>query len=602
MTRRAFRWLVALLLVSAAIATWYEKLRMPFFPRDVVSVALAALMSFVVGRSLRQFQNVHEGSPRYSSGWVTPISAATTFLLSAWLITSGADHVFSQRLLIRGHKPIAGPPAVRVGLALSGGGHRAALLHAGALFELEKLGVKVTNLSVVSGGSLIGAFYAFGGTPTTFLAAETAGQLSVRREAGHIESLLDFVRHGTTRGTTSIHSRVLDQRLLPVGTLREWAEYPGSLRLMIGATDLITGDLIGILPQGVLRCPIKTLQGRVAAALRPTAVRLATSQFLLPYLVGLNRHTRVSDLLAASSAIPGVFPAVAFQRESELERLQLVDGGVTDNTGLRLLLEADFQARRAANTSGTLDTSGDERRERLAAYEQLRYDALRDWAMDLIIASDGGFAFLRSTPPDVLEELGRSLSIMQANSNAAGLDRPDILSRYSGRVVLLTPDLLMPKVLGDSFLSRQSIKQQMAFTYQPTATNVANEMIPFASLTDPERLAIAEILPNKRRTEALSLLTEARSSGFDYAKRISPFSRTPGPGFAVFELVANDLASCLRTFTRVSTVTDRIDARDAHRLFRLGRYLVQLRRREIAAGLKNHSVNASSPNGELKEK
>lgn len=50
----------------------------------------------------------------------------------------------------------------RIGLALSGGGYRAAAYHIGALRALHKLGVldKVDVISSVSGGSIIAASYA----------------------------------------------------------------------------------------------------------------------------------------------------------------------------------------------------------------------------------------------------------------------------------------------------------------------------------------------------------------------------------------------------------------------------------------------------------
>ena len=50
----------------------------------------------------------------------------------------------------------------KIGLALSGGGYRAAAYHIGALRALHKLGVldKVDVISSVSGGSIIAACYA----------------------------------------------------------------------------------------------------------------------------------------------------------------------------------------------------------------------------------------------------------------------------------------------------------------------------------------------------------------------------------------------------------------------------------------------------------
>ena len=51
---------------------------------------------------------------------------------------------------------------MKIGLALSGGGYRAAAYHMGTLNALNKLGIlsKVDVISSVSGGSIIAAYYA----------------------------------------------------------------------------------------------------------------------------------------------------------------------------------------------------------------------------------------------------------------------------------------------------------------------------------------------------------------------------------------------------------------------------------------------------------
>jgi hypothetical protein len=56
----------------------------------------------------------------------------------------------------------------RVAVALSGGGYRAAMVHAGLLSALDRAGVPVHYLSTVSGGSIVGAAYALGWSPEEF--------------------------------------------------------------------------------------------------------------------------------------------------------------------------------------------------------------------------------------------------------------------------------------------------------------------------------------------------------------------------------------------------------------------------------------------------
>lgn len=108
--------------------------------------------------------------------------------LSCWIVLSGLDVVFEARHLpLRGN--IAAPSAMRpehaglrVAVALSGGGYRAALVHAGVLDELSRLGVPVTNLSSVSGGSIIAAFVSRGGDPEDFVGAVREGRFRFKRE------------------------------------------------------------------------------------------------------------------------------------------------------------------------------------------------------------------------------------------------------------------------------------------------------------------------------------------------------------------------------------------------------------------------------------
>src|SRR5437870_13835824 len=52
-------------------------------------------------------------------------------------------------------------PAAKLGLALSGGGHRAAFFHIGVLARLAELGLRrpIQVISTVSGGSIVGALY-----------------------------------------------------------------------------------------------------------------------------------------------------------------------------------------------------------------------------------------------------------------------------------------------------------------------------------------------------------------------------------------------------------------------------------------------------------
>jgi hypothetical protein len=57
-----------------------------------------------------------------------------------------------------------------VAVTLSGGGYRAAVVHAGILSGLDRAGVPINYLSTVSGGSIVGGAYALGWSPEDFCA------------------------------------------------------------------------------------------------------------------------------------------------------------------------------------------------------------------------------------------------------------------------------------------------------------------------------------------------------------------------------------------------------------------------------------------------
>jgi len=76
---------------------------------------------------------------------------------------------------------------LRIGLALSGGGYRAAVFHSGVLQALESYGIRVSHLSTVSGGSIIGAYYAVGGEPARFVEAVAKDYFNLRGQLVPVE-------------------------------------------------------------------------------------------------------------------------------------------------------------------------------------------------------------------------------------------------------------------------------------------------------------------------------------------------------------------------------------------------------------------------------
>jgi predicted acylesterase/phospholipase RssA len=96
----------------------------------------------------------------------------------------------------------SGTAEQRLGLALSGGGHRAAFFHVGVLARLSELGLlrRVRVLSTVSGGSIVGALYyllvknLLETVPDAEITDEHYRELVRKVEARYVEGVADTVR------------------------------------------------------------------------------------------------------------------------------------------------------------------------------------------------------------------------------------------------------------------------------------------------------------------------------------------------------------------------------------------------------------------------
>lgn len=220
-----------------------------------------------------------------------------------------------------------------VGLALSGGGFRAALFHVGALLRLNELGLlpRLSEVSSVSGGSITAAVLARAWPRLQF------DQSGVARAFGSevLEPLRRFC------------GRTHDLRALLMGLALPWKS---PVRRLAEAYDrwLFQGATLQDLPaddQG----PRFTIY---ATSLDTGASVRFSRPYLGDYHLGLVREPRLPLALAvaASSAFPPFFaplqlplPAEAWERMPgadlygeawRRERLWLGDGGIYDNLGL----------------------------------------------------------------------------------------------------------------------------------------------------------------------------------------------------------------------------------------------------------------------------
>jgi NTE family protein len=227
----------------------------------------------------------------------------------------------------------------RIGLALSGGGFRAASFHLGVFRKLRDLNLldAVDVLSCVSGGSIAGGFLAAGW-----------------REKGTLDALDDYLRTRSI-AVSSVLGGLLDpfetrtdklaesydRDLFKGKTLDDLAAGP---RVYLNATNLATGNLFFFVAGGKRASEM----GDHEIGHQPAG------------------SFRLSRAVAASSSFPPVFPPLRlthgeFPATRTVEYVTLTDGGVYDNLGINPLFvesnEVDYMIVSDAGSPFTVDAT-----------------------------------------------------------------------------------------------------------------------------------------------------------------------------------------------------------------------------------------------------
>lgn len=252
----------------------------------------------------------------------------------------------------------------RIGLALSGGGYRAAAFHLGTLRKLHELGrlAEVDVLSTISGGSITGAAYCLHDGP--FDAFYDQLQAALGRD--------NVIRRVLTSGSCVRFAVFVLALLLPaVGLLfTRWAPAaPLPLLLLFGLLARYQFRLLPVSDEVERAYEAFFFRGRRLAHLpaRPLlAVGASNLQTGRPFTfsrdwMGDSTYTYaarparfvaagfpVARAVAASSCVPFAFTPVRlarffYQRPTDADRPdvqpQLIDGGVYDNQGLHKLTQ-----------------------------------------------------------------------------------------------------------------------------------------------------------------------------------------------------------------------------------------------------------------------
>ena len=494
--------------------------------------------------------------------------------LLCWLVLGSLDQLFESTPVPRRGMKIEARQEykdLRVGLALSGGGYRAALVHAGVLDILARRGVPVTNLSTVSGGSIIGSFIASGGNPRDFEEAVAGGRFRLSRD------MLDFqnaarilastplpVLHVSfwpfeTFTTRSVQANLVDRVLLN-GVNASGMEIGGAPLIMVCMTDLTYALAVGAMPDGLL------LAG-------PTQKRFFKEGEALQ-LEGLNR---LADRVAVSGGFPGVFPALKARAtlvtfpwsipgkdRSETLSLTLADGGIRDNLGLTLLDAANDQARNPPDTAK--DWKG--------------YTPDPKWKVDLMVISDGGKFLEATNASGLFSEIMRAIDISGLET---GVERPIQLSDKLPKTMLsplsifaLSPDSIL---LGTKY---DELKNSLFSYFSPTVYN------------DELLSAIISLLPNQdlAQTRLRQYLAARTSNRVNLTEvRESCVGKEPAPAvwecawWGLVSTVGDDMWRTMTTFAKAATLEDLFSAEDTAAIFRFGQYMTLLKWPEIEEGL-----------------
>ncbi len=228
-------------------------------------------------------------------------------------------------------------PASGIALCLSGGGYRAAIFHLGAMRWLNQCELipKLTMVSCVSGGSILGAHLVFRLNPWP------AGPLSDGDwESQVVEPFRKFIHHDIR--TMSLLSRFLPWNWLNPSAAAESLQEKYAQYLFEGKDPKLAG--IGEVPKFVF-CSTDMSFG-----VNWESTKDRIGDFQAGYVSPPPDHWTLSRAVAASSCFPPVFAplntrllATAFKNgnysgaDKDLlrQQIRLTDGGVYDNLGLQ---------------------------------------------------------------------------------------------------------------------------------------------------------------------------------------------------------------------------------------------------------------------------
>jgi predicted acylesterase/phospholipase RssA len=292
-------------------------------------VGLNAVPCFLMGR-IAWYQRSKDLLPWLTIGFslgLAPVLLAWGIATWAWSYMKPEPN-FEFLAGTSYHSPeIQGPRERPLAVALSGGGYRAAVIHAGLLSSMKAHNIKPDILTTVSGGSIIGAAYAVGIAPEEFATA------------------LEHDKPGLENDIWRIHSvvlPVLGSFVSFIGLDWQWPNFTTTFRDHLnryyfhGKTLAVLHDHPVFIANVTDIDPARLNAREVLYKARAARTKLGETS--------LDQRTSVADVVAASGAFPGPFPPMKIKwaphdPPKDLNSPLVItrkfsDGGIVENLGV----------------------------------------------------------------------------------------------------------------------------------------------------------------------------------------------------------------------------------------------------------------------------
>lgn len=548
----ALKWLAARaasVLLIGVLPAWLLWAGSYSSSRDVTGIVLWTALVLYVLRRIRKTPAERSVAGTIKAGF--RMRVIFIWLVGGWVTLSALDRIFQEPPVRRSGNVVA-PAGMRtdlagkrISLALSGGGYRAALLHAGVIMELSEQGVPITNIGSVSGGSIIGSFVASGGDPTDFAEAVGAGRFRLKRELTSAFALPRWLFPFGSYSRRDVQAAMLRRVLLPAEPSSR-----GGPDLIVATTDLAHVSSVGVMRDGYLFAG-------------PT-----TSRFLRKDLaISMEDLGDLADIVAISGAFPGAFPpkrvSARFTRDpveittsSDVAELDLIltDGGVRDNLGLKVLEAAHDHALGFSSTSSTWQG----------------FQPGRHWAQDLILVSDGGAAMQPGS--HISGPLAEVMRAIDVASLETGVVRLMDMKRSPPKRVLALPTLVTPYPDSILVLRSNPASAQRYFFFRPgyfsdATLNRIVELVPNGGLA-------REALADYRKAGGHSLIDITNADALCGSAKLTDSTSATCAWWRLVNAVGQDIELAAGTFIAADTLRDDYSREEVDALVRLGRYLV----------------------------